>query len=51
MEEKRITSFIGIYGSLILAVISEKDIISFSFMPLAILWAVRYFYLIKKEKQ
>ena len=45
MREKRITAFIGIYGSLILSGISTGQTMPIINLALAFVWALRYGYL------
>ena len=48
MREKRITAFIGIYGSLILSGISTGQTLPIVFITMAVCWALRYGYLTNK---
>ena len=46
MKEERIIAFIGLYGSLILALNFENDIYAGIFILQAIFWMIRYYYLV-----
>ena len=49
MKEQRIIAFIGLYGSLILALNIKSDIFTGIMILQAIFWVIRYSYLVLIE--
>jgi hypothetical protein len=47
--ENRIISFVGVYSSSILMIVSENQYIKIGFLALSIVWLIRYFYLQLKD--